>query len=141
MSTVLGTDGFKHWVKTLLSKKADQDYELPEAKAIRIRPGADEVLEVVREVYEVDREMLRRVRRGQWNEPRDVAIYLCRKECGLTLREIANVFRIPVYTTVSMACGRVEGMLKNDQAFQQRVERLLKKLRGQKTQASLGGRK
>lgn len=129
-SAVLGTDRFKNWVRTLISHKVGGDYELPQAKAIPVRPGADQVLEAVRETYGVGRKALVRVRRGKWNEPKDVAMYLCRKECGLTLKEIAGLFRTPTYTTVSMACGRVEAKFKEDRFFRQRVEGLLRLLGG-----------
>ncbi|MCZ6480329.1 MAG: hypothetical protein O6929_08005 [candidate division NC10 bacterium] len=70
------------------------------------------------------------VRRGQWNEPRDVAIYLCRRECGSTLKWIAALLWFPAYTTVGLACGRVESRLENDRSFRQRVDGLLRMLPG-----------
>jgi REP element-mobilizing transposase RayT len=128
-TAVLGTEGFKEWVRTRISQKARGDYELPQARAILVRPGAEQVLEAVRKTYGVDRDALARVRRGQRNEPKDVAMYLCRKECGLALKKIAGLFRIPTYTTVSMACGRVKTRLERDASFRQRVAGLLSMLR------------
>ncbi|MFQ5846829.1 MAG: helix-turn-helix domain-containing protein [Candidatus Methylomirabilales bacterium] len=128
---MLGTEAFKERARNLVSKKRRGDYELAEAKALPFRRTATEVLEAVKENYGVRRKALVGVRRGQWNEPRDVAIYLCRKECGLPLREIAALFGIPAYTTVSMACARVEARCKKDRVVRQRVERLLKVLGGE----------
>ena len=85
----------------------------------------EEVLKAVRDTYGVGRKALGGVRRAHWNEPRDVAIYLCRKGCGLTLKEIGALFSISAYTTVSMACGRVEERLTKDKGFRGRVEKLL----------------
>jgi REP element-mobilizing transposase RayT len=124
-SVVLGTEGFREWARTLLAKRRKEDYELPDAKTIPFRRGAAEVLKAVRKAYGVGTKALSGVRRGHWNEPRDVAMYLCRKECGLTLKEIGAPFSISAYTTVSMACRRVGARLKEDRRFRQRVERLL----------------
>lgn len=122
---VLGTEGFREWARTLVARRTKEDYELPDAKAIPFRRGADEVLKAVRHAYGVGRKALGGVRRAHWNEPRDVAMYLCRKECGLALKEIGALFSISAYTTVSMACGRVEERLKKNRGFRERVERLL----------------
>jgi len=124
-SVVLGTEGFREWARILVAKRPKEDYELPDAKVIPFRRGGDEVLRAVRDAYRVGRKALRGVRRGRWNEPRDVAMYLCRKECGLALKEIGALFSISAYTTVSMACRRVEAKLKKDRRLRQRVERLL----------------
>jgi hypothetical protein len=124
-SVVLGTERFREWARILVARRTKEDYELPDAKAIPFRRGADEVLKAVRDAYGVGRKALGGVRRAHWNEPRDVAMYLCRKECGLALKEIGALFSISAYTTVSMACGRVEAKLKQDRRLRQRVERLL----------------
>ena len=127
-SVVLGTERFREWARILVAKRTKEDYELPDAKAIPFRRGADEVLKAVRDAYGVGRKALGGVRRGHWNEPRDVAMYLCRKECGLALKEIAALLSVSAYTTVSVACGRVEARLKKDREFRQRVEGLLRLL-------------
>lgn len=126
---ILGTEALKERARSLVAKKRKGDYELAEAKALPFRPRATEVVEAVSENYRVGREVLQRVRRGEWNEPRDVAIYLCRKECGLPLKEFATLFGIPAYTTVSMACARVETRLKEDRAFRRRAEKVRGSLR------------
>ena len=76
----------------------------------------------------MSREAIERVHRGQWNEPRDIAIYLCRKECGLTLKDIAARLGITAYTTISMACRRVEKRLTKDDSFRKRLNTIIKAL-------------
>jgi chromosomal replication initiation ATPase DnaA len=80
--------------------------------------------------YKVSREALGRVHRGQWNEPRDVAIYLCRKECGLTLKCIANELGIRAYTTISTEYRRVERRRAKDDGFQKRLKTIIEELHG-----------
>ncbi|MDA2920751.1 hypothetical protein MYX76_14890 [Desulfobacterota bacterium AH_259_B03_O07] len=78
--------------------------------------------------YRVSREALERVHRGQWNEPRDIAIYLCRKECGLPLKDIAARLGITTYTTISMAYRRVDKRITKDDSFRKRLNTIIKEL-------------
>lgn len=123
---ILGGQRFKAWVRAQFSEKGRADYEISQAKVSPLRPEAGQVIDAVKRSYRVGTAMLTRVRRGQWNEPRDVAIYLCRKQCGLSLKEIGAELGITVYTTVSMARRRVEAKLAKDRQFRQRVEGLLR---------------
>ncbi|MFB3143691.1 MAG: transposase [Candidatus Methylomirabilales bacterium] len=64
---ILGTEALKERARSLVAKKRKGDYELAEAKALPFRPRATEVVEAVSENYRVGREVLQRVRRGEWN--------------------------------------------------------------------------
>jgi len=130
MPVILGSERFKEWIKARFSEKRRADYELPAAKRFPFRPRLNDVINVVKQSYGVGFEVLRQIKRGKWNEARDVAIYLCRKECGLSLKEIGCEVSMTTYTTISMAHRRVEERLKKDLQFRQRMETLLKTLGG-----------
>jgi chromosomal replication initiation ATPase DnaA len=58
------------------------------------------------------------------SEPRNVAIYLARKRCGLRLEEIGREFGIEKYSSVSSIVTRTERQLSQNILLQQRVERI-----------------
>lgn len=112
---------------TKLPSTAEEQYEIPQAKGFHSHYSADQIIDTVMKSYKVKAETLEGVRRGKWNEPRDVAIYLCRKEIGLPLKEIASKFSIRAYTTVSMAYCGVEERLSKDELFRKRLNAITKK--------------
>ena len=125
---ILGAERFKDWVRTKLMNANKEDYEIPEARVLQSSIGADHVIDIIVKRYKVGRGTLEQVHRGKWNEPRDVAIYLCRKECGLTLKGIATKLGITSYTTISMAYRRVERRITKDDSFRKRLNTIIKEL-------------
>lgn len=74
----------------------------------------------------------------EWNETRDVLIYLCRREwVGLPLKEIASILGIAATTTVSMACARVKAKSAQHSACRTKLLKLVK-YRGCKTNCVAG---
>ena len=59
-------------------------------------------------------------KRGQINEPRNVAIYLARKRSGFTLEE----FGLKKYSSVSSIVCRTETQLSRNKTLQKRVEEI-----------------
>lgn len=125
---ILGSERFKEWIRNKSRKTVKENYEIPEAKGLYFNLSVGRVIDIVRKSYGVDLETLTRLHRGKWNEPRDIAIYLCRKECGLTLKEIGSKFEIPVYTTISMSLRRVEKMILKNKSLQKRLNKITKRL-------------
>jgi len=125
---ILGAERFKDWVRTKLISSDKQDYEIPEAKVLHSSISANHVIDIIMKRYKVGKETLGRVHRGKWNEPRDVAIYLCRKECGLPLKGIATNLGITAYTTISMSYRRVERRITKDDSFRKRLNKIIKEL-------------
>jgi chromosomal replication initiation ATPase DnaA len=62
------------------------------------------------------------------NEPRNVAVYLAKKRCGLRLEEIGREFEIVKYSSVSSIVTRVEKQLLTNKEIQDRVTETLLKL-------------
>jgi putative transposase len=88
-------------------KKSD---EVPESK--RLSPTSDSIISSVCEHYGVSFKELLITRRGIFNEPRNIAVYLLRQIRGENLNNIGKLFNIKTYSTVSSILRRVS-MLKN----------------------------
>ena len=59
--------------------------------------------------YGVDEQSLLQSKRGRINEPRNIAVYLVRKQCGLPLEEIGRgEFGVAKYRSVSSIVTRTE---------------------------------
>jgi len=112
------------WVEELLRAKGKQDYEIPEPKNPQLRPGIEQALAFCQREYALAQGDLIGVRRGRRNEARDVWIYLCRRECDLPLKRIAQRLSIGTYTTVSMVCARVEARAQKSLAFTRKLRKL-----------------
>ncbi len=125
---ILGSESFKDWIRNKSQRTVEEDYEIPEVKTLHYDLSADQIIDIARKSYGVDIRTLTRLHRGKWNEPRDIAIYLCRKERGLMLKNIGSKFEIPAYTTVSMSLRRVEKILLKNKSFQKRLNEIIKKL-------------
>ena len=72
--------------------------------------------------YQVNREDLLKSRRGNYNEARNVAIYLMRKHTGAALSDIGSRFEMRSYSSVSSVVQRMQEALRRDRNLRQRVE-------------------
>ena len=120
---VLGTKKFMDRVKDLFFSDKSHE-EIPEAKILA--PDPDKILEAVAKLYKVGMDDLLRSRRGYFNEPRNVAIYLTRRLRGDTLKVVGEVFGINKSSTVSSSIDRVKYEMRRDKGIRLRVEKLIK---------------
>ena len=96
--SVLGPEKFIDWVKgKYYALKTDQ--EVPQAKDLA--PETDLIIKAVCKFYDVRRDELYRSRRGQFNEPRNVAVFLTRKLRRDSLKDIGRQFHMEKYSSVS----------------------------------------
>lgn len=86
---VLGSKKFIDVIRGRVRKMQRDLREVPEAK-LYIRPDFKTCLEVVGRVYGSGKDELMRSRRGQRNEARVMAMYLCRRVAGMKHEEIAK---------------------------------------------------
>ncbi len=83
--------------------------------------------------YDVSFSELLESRRGVFNKPRNVAIYLLRNLRGDNLNDIKNIFQINAYSTVSSIIQTVSRLTKSDRKFRQQIEELKNNIsKGQK---------
>lgn len=119
---ILGTQKFMDKIKDLFfSEKSNE--EIPEAKLLA--PDPDRILKSVAEFYEVGIDDLLKSRRGYFNEPRNVAIYLMRRLRGDTLKEAGEVFGISKNSTVSSSVGGVKQAMNRNKGIRVRVEKII----------------
>ena len=78
--------------------------------------------------YKVDHSDLYLSRRGYFNEPRNIAIYLIRYLRCDSLKEIGKAFEIGKYSTASSVIERVRKEIRKDKNIKMRVEELIAKL-------------
>lgn len=68
----------------------------------------DEVIDVVYQYYNVDKNSLSSSKRGENNLPRKMAIYLCRGYCQVSYRVIAHHFKLIKGRSISQLISRFE---------------------------------
>ena len=127
---VLGTKKFVDKVKDLFFSDKTHE-EVPEAKILA--PDPDRILDAVVNLYEITIDDLYTSRRGYFNEPRNVAIYLLRRLRGETLKAVGEVVGINKNSTVSSIIDRVKYEMSRDKGIRLRVEKLIKTLSNSQT--------
>ena len=120
---VLGSEGFVTAVKErFFARKLDD--EVPESR--ELAPAVDQIKRAVCEYYRVEEAELFVSRRGSFNEPRNVAIYLARRLRRDRLKEIGEAFQVNTYSSVSSAVERLKAVLAGDTRLRRRVEKLIR---------------
>ena len=102
------------------------DYEIPESKSLA--SSSDDILSVICGYFNVSTDELMASRRGVFNNPRNVAIYLLRNLRGDNLNDIKNIFQINAYSTVSSIIQTVSRLTKSDKKFRRQVEEIKNKI-------------
>lgn len=99
-----------------------KNYEVPESK--NLAPTSDSIISAVCEHYRVSFNDLLITRRGIFNEPRNIAVYLLRQIRGENLSSIGEQFNIKAYSTVSSILRRVARLKKYDRKIKSRIEKI-----------------
>lgn len=102
------------------------DYEIPESKSLA--PSSDEIISEICRYYNVSYYELLMTRRGVFNKPRNVAIYLLRNIRGDNLNDIKSIFKINAYSTVSSIIQKVTKLKKTDRRLRQQIETIRKNI-------------
>jgi chromosomal replication initiation ATPase DnaA len=63
-------------------------------------------------------------RRGVFNEPRNIAVYLLRQVRGESLNNISELFNIKAYSTVSSILRRVSRLKRSDRKIKKQVNEI-----------------
>jgi chromosomal replication initiation ATPase DnaA len=83
---------------------------------------------VVCEGYRVEGAQLYQKRRGIWNEPRNVAIYLARQRIGYPLKEIGARWGGLKYSSISSMVYAMKQRIEKDHGVRARVDEIEKAL-------------
>lgn len=119
--SIFGSEEFIKKIKSqyYTNKKS---YEVPESK--KISPESDTIIKAVCEHYGVPFNVLLETRRGQFNEPRNIAVYLLRQIRGDSLLEIGELFGIRAYSTVSSIIRRIAKMERTEKKIRDQITKL-----------------
>jgi len=116
-----GSQNFVDWVKATY-RQLQNHKEIPQSQ--HLAPTIAEIKMAVCQYYAVDQSQLEQTKRGHVNEPRNVAVYLARKRCGLRLDEIGQEFELLKYSSVSSIVTRTEKQLLQNKQFRNRIEEI-----------------
>jgi REP element-mobilizing transposase RayT len=99
-----------------------KSYEVPESKSLS--PTSDTIISAVCENYGVSFNELLITRRGVFNEPRNIAVYLLRQIRGENLNNIGEMFNIKAYSTVSGIIRRISRVIKYNRNIKKQIEKI-----------------
>jgi len=105
LASVFGSKNFVDWVKGNYYQLKSHN-EIPQSR--QLAPTIAEIKEAVSQEYKIEEQTLYQTKRGQINEPRNLAIYLSRKGYGFRLDEIGREFGLEKYSSVSSIVVRTE---------------------------------
>jgi len=116
---MLGGENFVSWVKeTFFEKKKHR--EIPES--VQLAPKISEIKRAVCQAYGVAEQDLLVAQRGRINEPRNVAIYLCRVLRNDTLMVLGKQFGMTGYSPAGSAVERVKRKILKDNGLEKMIE-------------------
>ena len=121
LPSIMGSKSFVDKVKgRFFSIKSHE--EVPESRSLA--PEVDRIMKEVCNFYGVSSQELFASRRGYFNEPRNVAVYLTRNLRGETLKGVGAAFGINRNSTVSSVVERLNREIRRNQKIKKRVENL-----------------
>jgi len=123
LPSILGSDLFKDSIRDKFYNLANQP-EIPESKFLA--PDVEKVIRAVCDFYGISRKKILVSRRGNENLPRDVAVYLVRRLCHMTLPSVGMEFGIKNYSTVSSIVQRVKARITNDKRLSKELNTIMK---------------
>lgn len=125
LPAIFGPEGFVTRIKEeyYFKKKSS---EIPESK--QLAPDPNVIIAEVCRYYNVPSKEIYRVRRGWFNKPRNISIYLIRMLCAKKLEAIAELFDMNTYGAVSSVVQRVSKLRKSDKTIKNDLEEIKNKL-------------
>jgi len=124
---ILGDKGFIEWVKERLGDRARVEEGKPESRRV-FGLGVEKIARMTARVYGQRLEQLTRKRRGEPNEARSMAMYLCRTLGGHKHSEIGMVLGLEKTSSVSSACLRMKARVGVERRIARRARRIEAKL-------------
>jgi REP element-mobilizing transposase RayT len=125
LPSILGKEDFVYWVKNrFFERKAH--IEVPDSKLLA--PDKEKIQELVCRSYGITKAALVKSKRGTFNEPRGVAIYLTRMIRSDGLIDICRDYNLKKHSSAGSIVETVRGKLQKDRKLRGRVNELSKKL-------------
>ncbi|MBU2498382.1 MAG: transposase, partial [Proteobacteria bacterium] len=121
----LGDEKFASWLRGNFFEHK-RDPQIPESG--ELAPELDAIKKEVCSYYGVEQSELLKSRRGRFNEPRSMAIYLARMLRKDSLIDISSAFGLSGYSSASSVLQAIGKQLLKNQRLQERYEILKKAL-------------
>ncbi len=125
LASFFGSRDFVQLIKATYRQLQNHE-EIPQSRDLA--PTIAEIKRAVCQCYMIEEKELGQTKRGWMNEPRNVAVYLARKRCGLRLEEIGQELGIGKYSTVSSIVARTEKQLIQNKQLWKRIDEIGLKL-------------
>jgi putative transposase len=109
--------------------------EVPQSSVLA--PDRERIFEAVCSVFNVERDELFKARRGRTNDPRNMAVYLLRTMRGENTAEIAELFGVKTYSSVSSINTRMEERLGRDSEVREAIAKVRALLRQEGVKSTL----
>jgi REP element-mobilizing transposase RayT len=100
--------------------------EIPESKQLNPDPGT--IIKEVCRYYDIPIEDLYKNKRGWFNKPRNIAIYLIRFLCAKKLTTIAELFHMNTYGAVSSVIQKIGVLKKKDKKIKRDINFITDKI-------------
>ena len=118
---MMGSKNFVDKVKEMFFSNKRHE-EVPGSRSLA--PDVNKIIDEVCKFYDVENHELLKSKRGYFNEPRNVAIYLIRNLRGETLKGVGEIFGINRNSTVSSVVERLKREIRRNKKIKKRVEHL-----------------
>lgn len=128
LPSILGKENFVYWVKNRFFERKGH-IEVPDSKLLA--PDKERIQEFVCRTYGITKGELVKSRRGTFNEPRSVAIYLTRMIRSDGLMDICKDYNLKKYSSASSIVENVKKKLLKDRKFRNRIKKLSQKFKSQ----------
>jgi putative transposase len=129
LPSFLGSEGFIEKIKAKYFG-IKRHKEIPQAK--HLEPKIEDIRRIVSSAYKVHEGSLSKMRRGFYNEARDVAVYLSRLNTGKKLDEIGAAFNIANYSTVSSIIVNMRNRSNADEGLTKKLREMDQLVKGQR---------
>lgn len=117
----LGNESFEKWLKNNFFQRKRHP-QIPDSVALA--PGLETIKKVVCSYYRVDESELLKSRRGRFNEPRSMAIYLARMLRNDGLMAIGAEFGLSGYSSAGSVMDGMKKQIKKDRKLRERYEEI-----------------
>jgi len=128
LSSIMGEPKFVKTAQKLRSATAVRG--VSRGAHAKWRPSCKQIITAVAKQFKVTEKSIYQAARGPGskNVPRWVAMYLCQELSAVTLQDIAKLFKLKRYGTVSTTVGKLKQEFVEDPKLQTITERLSKQL-------------
>ncbi|MFH0798772.1 MAG: transposase, partial [Pseudomonadota bacterium] len=123
LPSILGTEGFKDWIKDNFIRPLKSKKEIPAARrATRRRVTLRSVKNLMRDIYGLEKIAGHSGNKPSLNESRSMTIYLLRRASGMSHLEIAGLMGDITVDAVSKSLQRFERRILNDDCLREKTD-------------------